>query len=286
MSKTILANVDGFTPCMDVIVDKYGIVTAAIFGVVWRFCQMKDGVCWASQEKIGSMVGMSRQTANEHLKKLVDGGFLRVIPASNGDTVQFVDTGKATLSIKLTGGVGETDRGCQPSLQGGVNETDTKIVFKDTNKKQEESILPAKNAGKPEPIRVPCDGDGMPDDWKDKPTKKQKHQPDPRYTHIAYSAFYSVTKKRPASILVDEVIKIVGDNPDIEHLRKCYIEWCSRGYNPTSIKWLDWYTNGIPGYSKNNKTVADATKDEPEIDYKLMRKQIEEERKARENGNK
>jgi hypothetical protein len=36
---------------------------------------------------------------------------------------------------------------------------------------------------------------------------------------------------------------------------------------------------------QKHKTVADATKDEPEIDYKLMRKQIEEERKARENDN-
>jgi len=167
MSKTVLAKVDGFTPCMDVIVNKYGIVTAAIFGVVWRFCQMKDGVCWASQEKIGSMVGMSRQTANEHLKKLVDGGFLRVIPASNGDTVQFVDTGKASLSIKITGGVNETDRGCKPSLQGGVNKTDTKIVFKDTNKD-----IPFEKPSKEEPIRIPCDIDGMPDDWKETKVKK------------------------------------------------------------------------------------------------------------------
>ena len=34
---------------------------------------------------------------------------------------------------------------------------------------------------------------------------------------------------------------------------------------------------------QKHKTVADATKDEPEIDYKLMRKQIEEERKERMN---
>lgn len=257
MSKTILANVDGFTPCMDVIVDKYGIVTAAIFGVVWRFCQMKDGVCWASQEKIGSMVGMSRQTANEHLKKLVDGGFLRVIPASNGDTIQFVDTGKATLSIKLTGGVGEIDRGCQPSLQGGVNEIDTKKVFKDTNKKQEETILPEKESGKPEPIRVPCDIDGIPDDWKDKPKKKQKKQPDPRYTHIAYSAFYSVTKRRPNVEMVDKIIEVLGKIPDIDRLRTCYTEWIERGYNKMSYKWLtEWYVSGITGSVKVNQVDA------------------------------
>jgi hypothetical protein len=262
MSKTLLTQVDGFTPCIDAIVKEHGIITAAVFGVIWRFCQMKDNTCWASHETIGETIGLSRQAICEHAGKLVKTGYLEIVYNEPGATIHYKDTGKANLSMKLTGGVNETDRGCQPTLQGGVNETDTKKIFKDTNKKLKDTISSVDD--KPEPIRVPCDIDGIPDDWKDKPKKKQKHQPDHRYTHIAYSAFYSVTKKRPASILVDEVIKIIGDNPNIEHLRKCYIEWCSRGYNPTSIKWLDWYTNGITGNQNKQDRNAEILKREYE----------------------
>jgi hypothetical protein len=244
--------------------------------------EAKDGSVYKTSKELEDETGLTyeeQKTARARLKEI---GLLTEKYARLDHTVYFkIDTNKLDAlwaSSQCHDGEQAIDTMANTALTDSLN-SNTETTSKNTT----EIILPAKNAGKPEPIRVPCDGDGIPDDWKDKPKRKEKHQPDPRYTHIAYSAFYSVTKKRPASILVDEVIKIVGDNPDIEHLRKCYIEWCSRGYNPTSIKWLDWYTNGIPGYSKNNKTVADATKDEPEIDYKLMRKQIEEERKAREN---
>lgn len=113
---------------------------------------------------------------------------------------------------------------------------------------------------KPEPIRVPCDIDGIPDDWKEKPKKKQKHQPDPRYTHIAYSAFYSVTKRRPNAEMVDKVIEVLGDFPDVDRLRACYTEWIERGYNKMSYKWLtEWYVSGIQGSVNKtfSKTVAE-----------------------------
>jgi hypothetical protein len=53
---------------------------------------------------------------------------------------------------------------------------------------------------------------------------------------------------------VDEVIRLIGDHPEIEKLRRCYVEWNARGYNSSSIKWLDWYVTGIQGFSKNNKS--------------------------------
>jgi len=76
MSKTILAEVDGFTPLIDGVVQEVGIMAAAVFGKAWRYCQMSDSVCKASQERLAEELGMDRTTINKHLKTLVDAGYL------------------------------------------------------------------------------------------------------------------------------------------------------------------------------------------------------------------
>ena len=52
MSKTILTRVDGWTPLITSIIQAHGLITAAVFGRMWRYCQMEDNVCTASQEAI------------------------------------------------------------------------------------------------------------------------------------------------------------------------------------------------------------------------------------------
>jgi len=108
---------------------------------------------------------------------------------------------------------------------------------------------------KPEPVYEEFNNQAdMPQSFVDeykpvKPPKKSKS--DPRYLHIAYSAFYSVTSRRPNRELVDTIIEIIGDTPDTDKLRACHKEWLMRGYNQNSIKWLEWYRDGIPGIKRN-----------------------------------
>ena len=124
MSKTILAQVDGFTPLIDGVVMEVGLITAAVFGKAWRYCQMSDGVCRAAQERIANELGISRVTVNAHMAKLVEAGFLQdTTPYLIGLPHVYRDTGKANLSISFTGG-------CQNSLQGGVKNFDTKKEVK------------------------------------------------------------------------------------------------------------------------------------------------------------
>jgi len=75
---------------------------------------------------------------------------------------------------------------------------------------------------------------------------KPKKFSDPRFGHVAYSAFYSVTNRKPNKAIVDLIIEIIGDSPDMPMLKKCYTEWIARGYNPQAYKWLEWYRDGIP----------------------------------------
>jgi len=101
MSRTILAEVGGWTPVMDSVVNKVGPMTAMVFGTVWRRCQLKDGVCTASQETLAKTLQMSRQSINKHIAILIKHGYLRSEKSEYG-TLKLIDTGKACIKVTIT----------------------------------------------------------------------------------------------------------------------------------------------------------------------------------------
>ena len=100
MSKTELRN---FTPCIDSITEKYGLVTSAVFGAVWRYCQMGKGACYKGQNGIAKNLNMSRVTINKHLKILVDEGYLEIVGKSDAGSNYYKDTGRAGIEISVIG---------------------------------------------------------------------------------------------------------------------------------------------------------------------------------------
>ena len=76
MSRSILQHVRGFTPVIDVVAEDVGFVTAAVYGVHWRFCQMEDGVSRAAMKTIAAQLDISDKTARRHTQKLCDRGYL------------------------------------------------------------------------------------------------------------------------------------------------------------------------------------------------------------------
>lgn len=132
MSKTILGQLSGFTPVIDGMVLEVGAQSALVFGKMWRYCQMSDGVCKASQDRIAHELRMSRATINAHISKLVKAGYLEdMTPNLLGLPHQYRDTGKANLSISLTAT-------CQNSLQPPVKNFDTKKESKKEYKRNDE----------------------------------------------------------------------------------------------------------------------------------------------------
>lgn len=102
MSKTILADVDGFTPVIDSVVEETTLISAVVFGRTWRFCQMSDGVCKASLDTISSGIGLDRATVLRHLKVLCDAGFLvDTTPDARNVPHIYGDTGKAGLRMAV-----------------------------------------------------------------------------------------------------------------------------------------------------------------------------------------
>jgi len=132
-----------------------------------------------------------------------------------------------------------------PSDTASFNDSSQNNVpsYSQKSKIKNQEDVPAKSAGKPTYYQS-CDDDGLDLTPQQELKLKQKHP--------AYVAYYHVTKKRPKNELIDMIIEKIGDTPDQSNLEACRLEWLSRGYNPMSLKWLDWYTSGIPGYQKQN----------------------------------
>lgn len=125
-----------------------------------------------------------------------------------------------------------------------------------------------------EPVYEPCDDCG-----ELIPVKKPKKTPksDGRSKTPAIIAFRRLTGQYPKVINYQEILDVLGENPNEPLLASCYREWCARGYNTKSIKWLtDWYKHGgIPG---RNQPV-------PEPKGMAAVRAMAAELEARENGN-
>ena len=132
MSKTILTQVDGFTPLPDLLVTKYGVVIASVWGLAWRYCQMNDGVCRATIENIGKRVGLSRQSTQKHMDVLTTDGFFEdTTPDLRNRPHIYKDTGKVAMYNRF--GVKEVDTGVK-KIDSGCKEGLHEDSIKDTNK--------------------------------------------------------------------------------------------------------------------------------------------------------
>lgn len=88
----------GFTPILDTMSSRYGLVGAAVFGVVWRHANMRNGVCSASQERMAELLGVNRMTVNKWIATFCDNGYLEdTTPDTKNRAHVYRVTGKAGL---------------------------------------------------------------------------------------------------------------------------------------------------------------------------------------------
>lgn len=136
MSKTILAHVEGWTPVIDHLVKEFGITTALVFGVVWRYCQRTNHVCYASQEVLANHVGMTRQALNKHLAVLVKAKYLEdLTPNRTNRPHTYKDTGKANLTAIISATVNQ-DYSTVNDVDSTVNQDYTNTLLNTESIKQ------------------------------------------------------------------------------------------------------------------------------------------------------
>jgi DnaD/phage-associated family protein len=138
-----VATVSGFTLAPDVLINEYGYVTALVWGVTWRFCQMADGVCRASLEKIAGRLGMSERTIIRHLDTLCEGGYLfDTTPELKNKPHIYADTGKIRVRVNLESRVTESQRAMTQSQRQGDRESVEESIKKQTKKQEDERDSP------------------------------------------------------------------------------------------------------------------------------------------------
>jgi hypothetical protein len=96
-SKTDLSKVGGYYPVIESIIRETSVMTAIVFGVAWRYCQMVTGFCTASQVTIGEILGLDRHTVAKHLAILVEKGYFTTTTGEKG-AIYYHDTGKPNIT--------------------------------------------------------------------------------------------------------------------------------------------------------------------------------------------
>ena len=97
-----IVTASGFTPCPDALVTLYGHTTATVWGKIWRYSQMADGVCKASVLRLAEEMGMTANTFAKHAHILEVNGYIQdTTPDVRNKPHIYVDTGKLRIKISL-----------------------------------------------------------------------------------------------------------------------------------------------------------------------------------------
>lgn len=79
-------------------------VMAQVFGAIYRFCEMRDGICYASKETLGQLTGYTRKTVRENISKLIDAGWIvDLTPNQKFKTHRYTLTDSARQFIETSG---------------------------------------------------------------------------------------------------------------------------------------------------------------------------------------
>ena len=142
---------------------------------------------------------------------------------------------------------------------------------------------PDPEVGAVAPAATPPPGVEEPNEGKNAP-KRRDARTDPRSKAPAIQCVRGVTGHYPPREMYEEILCILGENPDGAKLANCRHEWIRRGYNPAGWPWLtEWYANGIspPNDHRGNGRVSGKSSTEMLDDWYEQEKRKEAARAAR-----
>ena len=246
----------GFTLCFDWVIRATGSAdTALLYGLVWRYAQMREKRCRASCSRMASDLGWSRQRVMRHLRRLHTNGLIACLnPEDLGTPRHYIPLSEdawrrihpASRACSESKPVTPQHTPCAESHQPPVAKPHTSITNSKTSKIRE-GARPSSRPRSPDPAR-------------DHSSLKRHPDTEPP----AIQAFHKVTGWLPPEVLYQKVCQTLGPQPQIKRLRECYAAWCERGFNPRSLAWLfEWYKQRhIPPARKPGYRSSAATNDE------------------------
>jgi hypothetical protein len=102
--KQIVTEVSGFIPVFEVVLHHYkDYMTALVFGRMWQYCGMSDGVCKATIDRLATDLEMSVATVIRHIELLEEGGYIYdQTPERRNRPHEYVDCGKVIMKGSLS----------------------------------------------------------------------------------------------------------------------------------------------------------------------------------------
>lgn len=94
-----------------------------------------------------------------------------------------------------------------------------------------------------------------------KPKAKRKGNADPRSSHPAIVALHEIMGRYPKKEVYDQLIRVIGETPNMADLKACFEAWTIKGWRPDNYTWVtEWYVSGIPAAGKNGTNGASEPK--------------------------
>ena len=91
--------IKGFTPVSDKLIQELGLICAAVYGKVWRYCD-NFGKCTASKARIADELGLSERTVFNHLQELEKNEYIKIAHRT-GETSIITVTNKITYETAV-----------------------------------------------------------------------------------------------------------------------------------------------------------------------------------------
>jgi hypothetical protein len=73
-----------YTPIFPEIAAEFGLTCAAVYGVVWRYAQMRDGTCHAAYETLAAEIGVNERTMRRKVEELQKAKLIHLHHRKNG----------------------------------------------------------------------------------------------------------------------------------------------------------------------------------------------------------
>lgn len=243
-------NTPVFTPLAQVV----GLVCAAVYGVVWRKCQLKDALCDASLTTLGKEIGVDRATALRNIKTLCELGYL-------------IDQTPGLRNVPHTYILGKSVAECNSSIEAQAGNEEDKTV--DTRNSSNETVAEcnptvAYNNSLPESVaQSNSQNQTVAESYLKiedssligiNPSKESKRESGGQKTPArppdmipVQKIFFEETQKHCLNKAQIKVIQdTVGtDPPALERWRESVRAWNLNGNKPTDAAgMLDWFKTG------------------------------------------
>jgi DNA-binding MarR family transcriptional regulator len=192
-----LSEVKGFTPVIDVLADELGLMPAVAYGVVWRYCQMEDGICKASMAKIARRIGVDRATVHRHIKALCKAGYLKdLTPGLRNCPHTYADTGRAKIRLL--------------AVKSSVAESNSKLQTVAECNSSEKVLQSTPPTVAERPMKIPTK----------RPLKDKEREFDSNFPSSDFSTESYSDDEIPESPLIDITVdKLSRTFGDLHHLR-------------------------------------------------------------------